>query len=120
MGTNGNYQNTVTVSSYSNPITVRMEKGSFTLNGKTYSIDANQTAVNYPITLFHLFELGEPYDGYSGSKVKIYYFKIFKNGMLVFDGIPALDENNKPCLYDKVTKKPFYNEGSGEFLYELA
>ena len=120
MGTNGRSNMVTTVRSYSNPITVRMEKGRFTLNGKTYSIDANQTAVNYPIALFHLFQFGKPYEGDSGRKVKIYYFKIFKNGMLVFDGIPALDENNKPCLYDKVTQKPFYNQGSGEFLYKLS
>lgn len=120
MGTKGVYTITNTVNSYSNPITVRMEKGSFTLNGKSYSIDSNQTAVNYPITLFHLFELGKPYDGNSGKKVKIYYFKIFKNNELVFDGIPALDENNKPCMYDTVSGKTFYNQGTGEFLYAVA
>ena len=120
MGTHGDANITKTVSSYSNPITVRMEKGRFTLNGKTYSIDKNQTAVNYPISLFHLFELGKPYNGYSGNKVKIYYFKIFKNNELVFDGIPALDENNKPCMYDTVSKQTFYNKGTGEFLYAVA
>ena len=34
--------------------------------------------------------------------------------------IPALDRNDTPCMYDTVSKKPFYNAGSGEFLYELA
>lgn len=119
MGTTGVSYVTTTVSSYSNPITVRMEKGSLTLNGKSYSIDANQTAVNYPISLFHLFELGQPYDGNLGNKVKIYYFKIFKNGMLVFDGIPALDPSGVPCMYDTVTKQPFYNGGTGVFNYKL-
>lgn len=120
MGTKGDANITKPVNSYSNPITVRMEKGSFTLNGESYSIDSNQTAVNYPITLFHLSEFGKPYDGNTGNKVKIYYFKIFKNNELVFDGIPALDENNKPCMYDTVSKQTFYNQGTGEFLYAVA
>lgn len=34
--------------------------------------------------------------------------------------IPALDRNDTPCMYDTVSKKTFYNAGSGEFLYELA
>ena len=121
MGTEGTSIIRTTVSPYSNPITVHMEKGSFTLNGKSYSINAQQMPIDYPIVLFNLFEDGKPKNtGEYGRKVKIYYFKIFKNGMLVFDGIPALDENNKPCLYDTVTKKPFYNPGSGEFLYKLS
>ena len=120
VGTPGYASATTTVSSYSNPITVRMEKGRFTLNGKSYSISSNQTAVNYPIALFHLFEQGKPHNGNSGNKVKIYYFKIYKNNELVFDGIPALDENNKPCMYDTVSKQTFYNQGTGEFLYAVA
>jgi len=31
--------------------------------------------------------------------------------------IPALDPNNRPCMYDTVSKQPFYNAGTGEFLY---
>ena len=34
--------------------------------------------------------------------------------------IPALDRNDTPCMYDTVSKKPFYNAGTGKFLYELA
>ena len=34
--------------------------------------------------------------------------------------IPALDRNGTPCMYDTVSKKTFYNAGTGEFLYELA
>ena len=34
--------------------------------------------------------------------------------------IPALDRNDTPCMYDTVSKKTFYNAGTGKFLYELA
>lgn len=29
---------------------------------------------------------------------------------------PSLDSNGVPCMYDKVTKQPFYNKGSGSFI----
>jgi len=48
---------------------------------------------------------------------KIYYFKMTYENILVRDFIPCLDENNKPCLYDRVTQRTFYNAGTGEFLY---
>lgn len=31
--------------------------------------------------------------------------------------IPCLDNNNRPCMYDTVSKQTFYNQGTGEFLY---
>ena len=38
---------------------------------------------------------------------------------LLFNFVPALDENDKPCMYDTVSGKTFYNQGTGEFLYGL-
>ena len=121
MGTPGFGGITTPVSYYSGPITVSMGKGSFTLNGKTYSIDSNQRALDFPIYLFALTNDGKLYkDPSFGKNVKIYFFKIYKNEILVFNGIPALDQSGRPCMFDTVTQKPFYNEGTGEFLYELA
>ena len=48
----------------------------------------------------------------------IWYFKIYEGDILVRDYIPVLDLSNRPCLYDKVEDKFYYNQGSGEFLYE--
>lgn len=47
----------------------------------------------------------------------IWYFKIYEGATLVRDYIPVIDSSNRPCLYDKVEDKFYYNEGSGEFLY---
>lgn len=51
------------------------------------------------------------------SKVngKLYFLKIKANGVLVRDFIPALDANDVPCMYDRVTKTAYYNAGTGEF-----
>lgn len=55
--------------------------------------------------------------GLSASKVKVYYLKVYDNNELVRDFIPILDEDDNPCLYDKVEGKYYYNQGTGEFLY---
>lgn len=52
------------------------------------------------------------------SQSRIYSCKIYESGVLVRDYIPVIDSSNRPCLYDKVEDKFYYNEGSGEFLYE--
>lgn len=31
--------------------------------------------------------------------------------------VPALDPTGAPCMYDTVTRTPYYNQGSGDFLY---
>lgn len=58
-------------------------------------------------------------DGTSATSLgKLYYCQIFDNGVLVRDFVPALDSNNVPCLYDKVTQQYFYNSGTGDFNYQ--
>lgn len=45
--------------------------------------------------------------------------KIWDNGSLIRNFIPCLDTNGTPCLYDTVSKQPFYNQGSGTFKYKV-
>lgn len=47
----------------------------------------------------------------------IYSFKIYENGELVRDFIPALDYDNIPCLYENINKQCYYNQGTGTFSY---
>lgn len=46
-----------------------------------------------------------------------YGTRIWTNDVLVYDFIPVLDGSNVPCMYDKVSKTFFYNQGTGTFLY---
>lgn len=48
---------------------------------------------------------------------KVYEFKIYDNNVLIQHLVPALDSENTPCMYDKVTQKFYYNNGTGDFLY---
>lgn len=52
-----------------------------------------------------------------GGTIRMYSFKIYDSATLVRDYVPALDSENVPCLYDKVSQTYFYNQGTGEFLY---
>lgn len=48
---------------------------------------------------------------------RIKYLKLTQGQKLVRSFIPALDPNDRPCMFDLVTRRPFYNQGTGEFLY---
>ena len=61
---------------------------------------------------------GNPSDGYQKAKMKLFYCKIYDNNVLIRDMIPVLDKNNVACMYDKVNKEFYYNQGTGEFLYK--
>ena len=59
------------------------------------------------------------YNGFSfGAKLKMYKCIIYENSIEVRNFIPVLDSQGKPCMYDTVSKKAFYNQGTGEFLYK--
>ena len=49
-------------------------------------------------------------------KGKVYNFKIYDNNVLIRDMIPVLDKNGIACMYDKVNKEFYYNQGAGEFI----
>lgn len=51
------------------------------------------------------------------GSVRVFKSDIYINGVLAQKLRPALDPNGRPCMYDFVSKRPFYNDGSGEFLY---
>lgn len=49
-------------------------------------------------------------------KGRVYRAKISEGDTIVRDFIPAWDDlKQRPCLYDLVENKPYYNDGEGEF-----
>lgn len=54
---------------------------------------------------------------YGLGPYRIYEFKMSKGTDIVIDLIPCLDNDDRPCMYDTVSKQTFYNAGTGEFLY---
>lgn len=66
------------------------------------------------IYLFAINQNGAVFHGTNDS-FALYYCRISTGDSLICDLIPVLDWNNVPCMYDRVSKQLFYNQGSGEF-----
>lgn len=69
----------------------------------------------YLFAVVTMYEDTPSIQNYTNSR--LYYFKIYNESNLVRDYIPVLDSTKHPCMYDKVSKTCFYNQGTGEFLY---
>lgn len=82
------------------------------LNGKMVNLSdlgsaSNATnPLNTPISLLN-----------ESPGVKVFSFTIFNDSDLAdVDLIPILDNTGEPCMFDFVTRKPFYNSGTGTFI----
>ena len=96
------------------------------INNLNYYIDnilqGSQTSLNFSDTEnAYLFDVrGRSTDSSVGVQAwQIKYCKIYDNDTLVRNFIPCYRKSdNKPGLYDTVTKEFYTNQGTGEFLYE--
>lgn len=70
------------------------------------------TAHNTPTTIFSSWRNNAPF---RFSTMKLYYFKLTNNDVLVRDFIPVR-KGNTGYLYDKVTGTLFGNKGTGSFI----
>lgn len=109
---------------------IRKEKNNYNLSvGKhTIIVDKNgimvdgkmALATNHTITFQSTHSLsffaagGEA--SQDGDHWRIYDFIIYERGEVICHFIPCLNDDNEPCMYDLVSQKPFYNQGSGTFL----
>ena len=85
-----------------------------TVNGITQY--ANNTP-GYTNKSFSLFSDNYGNGNYTQkSNARIFYTKIYENGVLVRDMIPVLDFNGVPCMFDEVSQTFFYNKGTGNFI----
>ena len=91
-------------------------KDKVVINTEEYNV-TSRVPFSTPVTMT-IFARKEPNKVTYFSKIKLRSFKMISNEKIIKDFIPVLDSNNKPALYDKVENKFYYNEGSGEFLYE--
>lgn len=84
------------------------------INSTVYS--GSYSGVNGNNRSLYLFSINHVSATYIG-KMRIYDIKIVIDNAAVRDFIPILDNNDVPCMYDRVSKQLFYNQGTGTFLY---
>ena len=81
-----------------------------------------QNVIGYPeayeSNTLHSYLFARNNSGTAGNFAsgKIYSAKFYVNNTLVRDMIPVLDMNDVPCMFDKVTRQLFYNQGTGNFI----
>lgn len=96
-------------------------------NNKRLVVEGLQTyeyALKTPNTVkngFYLFAMtlytaeGVMYKG-DNVRIKIKHFAASKWTADVVHLVPALDNTGTPCMFDLVTRQPFYNTGTGSFI----
>ena len=100
--------------------TLENQKYHFIYKSKT---SANATLNNLSndksqfLTIGKLTTFSSRDNGVVTSSIKIYSFKWYEGDILVRDFIPVLDQDDIPCMYDKITDELYYNVGTGQFLY---
>lgn len=105
----------------------KYEINASTFSGNGYLI-VNGTTIKRTNVTFNSHEecagnlaIFSSYSNLSGRRVstgKLYKCKLYnKQDEVIRDFIPVLDGKGVPCLYDKVTKEFYYNQGEGEFDY---
>lgn len=81
----------------------------YTNNNPNYSLIDNNTFS------FWLFAANGAFKSY----MKIFGCRLYDDDISIQDLIPCLDSNDIPCMYDKISKQTFYNQGTGEFKYAI-
>lgn len=99
------------------PYEIEVTRGRGVVNGVVYTSTENTSTTQIYDFLIGNFTngLSSPYS--QGFVGKVYYSKLYDNGVLVRDMIPVLDWNYVPCMFDRVTEQFFYNAGTGDFSY---
>ena len=102
----------------------KMYKVSMQINGSIttdFSIDVDgitysKTSETYQSSSFGKFVLFRLTASYTGSGQRIGKNKLWIDGELVRDFIPAIDENDTFFMFDKITHTAYNNAGSGSFI----
>lgn len=86
-------------------------------DGEIYQIEKNSYSTSKSTTSINLFA-NKNKDGSVDSPccMRLYSCKIYYKNELYRDYIPCKDASGVVCLYDKISKMYFYNQGTGDFI----
>lgn len=102
---------------------VRIGATEITVNGQVVSA-ANYQMPEFLPAQFSLFgqivykaDLSFSRDLFAHPQSRIYSFRNWRGGILRGNYLPALDPAGVPCLFETISRRPFYKVGTGELLY---
>ncbi|MBO5827132.1 MAG: hypothetical protein J6R59_01440 [Paludibacteraceae bacterium] len=95
-------------------------RGEVSRNNIIYAndIDFSKGSENNPIGIFVALQNywdNIQYD--SPANMRLHSFKSWKLKLLQTHLIPSIDKTGTPCMFDLITRKNFYNVGTGQFIY---
>ena len=109
----------VSINYYEKLMIELFENGDVLVNNVQYRAIAEPSQTDYTMFIANLNNVGKPYIN-GGACARFYCVSVYDSWNLIRNFIPALDPSGRPCMYDTITKQPFYNLGTGEFLYEIS
>lgn len=86
-----------------------LNSGDMVVGEKSQNILYNPAAYGAPFRILR-----------SGTVCRLYEVHTSSREELTHSLIPALDLAGEPCMFDTVTKQPFYNDGTGSFRVGIA
>jgi hypothetical protein len=96
-----------------------LNDGLITINDATTAYRPSARDAN--IAMFGIMDYLKGYGDGSYKPVntdpcRLYFLKISNDSIIERDFVPVLDSDGTPCLYDKISRKCFYNSGTGSFI----
>lgn len=82
----------------------------------TGTLPSNQKLSPLPICLF---ALNNNEQVVQFSSIRVFYLNLYNGGQRIIDFVPVLDADGTPCMFDKISRTCFYNDGSGTFGYRV-
>lgn len=86
------------------------------VRGTIYTRNLSKYTATYTEPMW-MFRVNAPKNTSTNNRAfngRIYRVKISEGTEIVRDYVPALDPNGKPCMYELMEGKPFYNQGEYE------
>lgn len=116
-GTNGTFTSkeqeaTITIDNHNKKVSIESEELTNSYDMATYNTGLGYVNCNYSLFLGDRNSGGSPSTN-NGFKGEIYGFEIYEKDILVHNFRPCIHPNGTVCFYDMITKKYFYNQGTG-------
>lgn len=111
----GKTENTNETITYSKMCDIETQGDKYIYDGTTISVAPLDFSVSNTLSIILFARQTTSVNRH--SKARMEYFRIYENNILVQYLIPVIRKlDGKVCMYDKISKQFFENEGTGEFI----